>query len=77
MGELVDFIGCIIKIDLTKMTLKIYQPDLINKMTQVFNEDVKSLMTSITQLHQIRVLYIIKKQTQKYHTIYRIDTGVA
>ena len=45
MGELVDFIGCVIKLDLTKMTLKIYQPDLINKMTQVFNEDVKSLMT--------------------------------
>ena len=37
MGELEEFIGCTIKRDLTKMNLKIYQPDLINKMTQVFN----------------------------------------
>ena len=27
------------------MTLNIYQPDLINKMTQGFNEDMKSLIT--------------------------------
>ena len=45
MGELDYFIGCTINRDLTKMILKIYQPDLINNMTQVFNEDVKSLMT--------------------------------
>ena len=33
-----------IKLELTKMNLKIYQPDLINKMTQGFNKYVKSLM---------------------------------
>ena len=37
MGELEEFIGCTIKRDLTKMTLKISQTDLINKMTQGFN----------------------------------------
>ena len=37
MGELEDFIGCSIKRDLTKMTLKISKPDIINKMAQGFN----------------------------------------
>ena len=42
MGELEDFLVCMIKRDLTKTTLKISQPDLITKMTQGFNEDVKT-----------------------------------
>ena len=37
MVELEDFIGCTIKRDITKMTLKIYQLDLINNMTQGFD----------------------------------------
>ena len=37
MGELEEFIRFTIKRDLTKMTLKISQTDLINKMTQGFN----------------------------------------
>ena len=37
MCELVDFIGCTIKHDLTKITLNISQPDLINNMNQGFN----------------------------------------
>ena len=45
MGELEDFVGCTIKRDLTKTTLNISQTDIINKKTQGFNEDVKSLMT--------------------------------
>ena len=45
MGELEYFVGCTIKHDLTKMTLHIYQPDIITNMTQVFKEDFKSLMT--------------------------------
>ena len=44
MGELKDFAKFTIKRDLTKMTLNISQPDLINKMTQGFNEDIKYLM---------------------------------
>ena len=44
MGELEDFVGCTINRDLTRMTLKISQPDLITKITQGFNEDLKSLM---------------------------------
>ena len=44
MGKLEDFVGCTVRRDLAKMTLKIYQPHLITKMTQVFNEYVKSLM---------------------------------
>ena len=45
MGELEDFVGFTIKHDLTNTTLNISQPDTINKMTQVFNGDLKSLMT--------------------------------
>ena len=37
MGEIEDFIVYTVKWNLTKMTLNISQPDLINKMTQVFN----------------------------------------
>ena len=42
MGELEDFVGCMIKRDLTKMTLKISQPDQITNMTQGFNKGLKS-----------------------------------
>ena len=45
MGELEDFLGCMIKRDLTETTLNIFRPDLINKITQVFNEDAKPIMT--------------------------------
>ena len=45
MGGLEDFVGCTIKRDLTKMTLNIFQPGIINKINQGFNEDVKSLVT--------------------------------
>ena len=45
MGELEEFIGFTIKRDLTNMTPKISQPDLIKNMIQVFDKDVKSLMT--------------------------------
>ena len=31
-----------IKSDLTKMTINVYQPYLINNMTQGFNEEMKS-----------------------------------
>ena len=34
MGEIEDFLGCMYKHDLTKITLKIYKPGIINKMTQ-------------------------------------------
>ena len=44
MAELEEFVGCTIKHDLTKTILKISQPDRITKMTQGFNEDIKSLM---------------------------------
>ena len=45
MGEIEDFILFTINFDLTNITLKIYQPDLSNNMTQGFNKDMKSLMT--------------------------------
>ena len=45
MVELEDFGGCMIKRNLTKTTLKISQPRLINNMTQVFNKYTKLLMT--------------------------------
>ena len=37
MGELEGFVGCTIKRDLIKMTLKIYQLNIITNMTQGFN----------------------------------------
>ena len=40
MGELEDFVGCTIKHDLTKMTLNISQPDIINKMNRGYNNDM-------------------------------------
>ena len=48
MGEIEDFVGCRIKHDLTKTTLKISQPHIFKKMTQGFNKDVKSLVTFYT-----------------------------
>ena len=45
IGELEDFLGCTIKHDLTKTTLNISQPDIINRTTQCFNKDMESLMT--------------------------------
>ena len=44
MGELEYFVVCTIKRDLTKMTLNIYQTDLITNLTQIFNKDVKSFI---------------------------------
>ena len=48
MVKLEDLVGCMIKHDMTKMTLNISQPDLNKKITQEFNKDLKSLMTSNT-----------------------------
>ena len=45
MCELEDFVGYTIKRDLTKITLNIYQPHIITKITQGFKENMKSLMT--------------------------------
>ena len=45
MGGLEKHLWYTIKHYLTKMTLKIYQPDIITNMTQGFNKDMKSLMT--------------------------------
>ena len=44
MVELEGFILCMIKSDPTKMTLNIYQPDIINNITKVFNKYLKSPM---------------------------------
>ena len=45
MVELEEFIGCTIKCNFTKMNLNISQLDIIKKMTQGFNKDVKLIMT--------------------------------
>ena len=44
MGELEDFLGCMIKCDLTNTTPKISQPHIITMTTQGFNNDAQSLM---------------------------------
>ena len=45
IGELEEILECVIKRDLTNMNLNKSQPDMINKMNQGFNRDMKSLMT--------------------------------
>ena len=40
-----NYIGCVMKPNLTNITLNISQPDIINKMNQGFNRDFKSRMT--------------------------------
>ena len=37
MGELEESVGCTIKRDITNITLKIYEPHIINKTAQGFN----------------------------------------
>ena len=49
MSELEEFVGCMIKRDLAKTTLKTYQQDIITKITQGFNKDVKSLINYNTE----------------------------
>ena len=44
MDELEDFAGCAIKWDLSKMTLKIYQPHIITNMTKGLKKYMKLLM---------------------------------
>ena len=61
MGELEDFIGCMIKRDLTKMTLNICQPDPINRMIRGFNGDMKSLMTFNTPATPYKGVLLNKK----------------
>ena len=53
MGELEYLVGCTIKCDFTKKTLKISKPHLITKITQGFNKDVLSLVifNTPTTLH--------------------------
>ena len=45
MDELEDFLGSTLNCDLTNMTINIYQPHIITKMTQGFNKDMISLIT--------------------------------
>ena len=76
-GELEDFVECTPKCDLTKMTLKIYQLHLIIKMTQGFNEDVKSLMTFNTPYTSYKGVVSNQETDKKNRMIYRRDTVVA
>ena len=61
MIELEDFIGCTIKCDLTKTTLNIYQPYLINNVAQRLNENVKSHMTFNTPSTPHKGIDVINK----------------
>ena len=79
MVELEDFIGCMIKRDLTKTTINIFQPYLINKTTQGFNEDVKSLMTFNTPTTPHKVIVCNQEADTKIlyniHKRYRSGIG--
>ena len=66
-----------IKLELTKMNLKIYQPDLINKMTQGFNKHVKSLMNFNTPATPHKGILRKQEKVTKYQTKYIRDTEVA
>ena len=43
-GPIEYFIGCTMKHDLAKTTLKIYQTHIITRITQGFNDDLKLCM---------------------------------
>ena len=78
-GELEDFLGCIIKRELTKMILKISHLNLISNMNQVFNKGFKLLMTFNTPAtpHK-RILCnqeIETKISHDLHKIYRSGVG--
>ena len=77
MGKLEDFIGCTIKSETTKTTLNIFQPDLIKNTTQVFNEDVKSLMTLNTPAAPHKGIVRNQETDTKHNTIERRDIGGA
>ena len=77
IGELEEFVGYNINRDITKITLNISQKDLITKISQVFNENVKSLMTFNTSDIPHKRIVRNQETDTKYHTIYRRDTGVA
>ena len=77
MAELEDFIGFKIKCDLTNMTLNIYQPYLINNMTKLFNEDLKSFMTLKTPATPNKENVSNQETYTNYHTIYIRNSGVA
>ena len=47
MGEIEDFLGCMIKGDLTKNILNIYQLHQSTKITQGYNKYLKSLINFI------------------------------
>ena len=64
-----------IKSDLTKMNINIYQPYLNTEMAQGFINDVKLLMTLNTLATPHRRFFVINKQVQKYWKINRRDTG--
>ena len=66
-----------IRRDLTKMTLDIYETDIITKITQGFNEDVKSHMTFNTPDTTHQGVVLNQWIETKYHMIYRRDTRVA
>ena len=78
-GELEDFLGCIIKRELTKMILKISHLNLISNMNQGFNKGFKLLMTFNTPAtpHK-RILCnqeIETKISHDLHKIYRSGVG--
>ena len=77
MGEIEGFVGCTIKRDLTNMTLNIFQPHIITKVTQGFNKDVKSLLTFNTPDTPYKGIVRRQETDTQYNTIYRKDTGVA
>ena len=77
IGELEEFVGFLIKCDLANMTLRISKPDIITKMTQVFNKYMKSLMIFNTPAKPHKGIVRNRKTNTKYNTICIRDTEVA
>ena len=65
-----------IKRDLAKMTHNISQPELISKINQGFNKDVKSLMTFNNPDKPHKVIVCNQETDTKYNAIYKINAGV-
>ena len=77
LGPLEEFIECRIKHELTNTVFNIYQPHLIAKITQLFNNGMKSLMNVKLLLHCTTGLYVNKKQYFFNNLKKRYQSGIS
>ena len=75
MGPLEDFVGCTINLDLINTTLMISQLHLIKKMSEEFNNNMKTIMNFNTPDTPHKGI-ARNQEIYKNTTFYRRYTGV-